>query len=138
MKKCSIILIIILGLHLASCVKSDVTETKPVYAIMINNKTNNELLVFYQLNYPDTTLQKSRPDVSTIQQRSTGLIPSDKKWDDIIMQNKYQTLSLFFLAGGTFEKYSWDTVRSKYIILKRMEFPLDSLRNLNWTVQYPK
>ena len=111
-------------------------ETKPTYTILVNNNTNKDLLVFYQLNYPDTTLQQNRPDVTKLLANTIGLLSSEKKWDEIINQNKDSTISFFFLASGTFEKYPWDSVRSKYIILKRMEFPLDSLQNLKWTVRY--
>jgi hypothetical protein len=137
MKSTHITVFFILVFSLTSCVKSEEPESKPTYSIMVNNKTNNSLLVFYQLNYPDTSLQKIKPDLTMVQQRSYGLIVSETKWDDLIKQNNDQMLWIFFLAGGTFEKYSWDTVRSQYIILKRMNFSLDSLQKLNWIVQYP-
>ncbi len=111
-------------------------ETKPTYTILVNNNTNKDLLVFYQLNYPDTTLQQNRPEVTKLLANTIGLLSSEKKWDEIISQNKDSIISFFFLASGTFEKHPWDSVRSKYIILKRMEFPLDSLQNLKWTVRY--
>lgn len=136
-KVVTIFVFLFIGIYLTSCVKSESAESKPTYAIMVNNKTNNELMVFYQLNYPDTTLQKIRPDITMIQARSYGLMLSETKWDELISQNPDQKLWLFFLAAGTFEKYPWDSVRSQYIILKRMNFKLDSLRNLNWTVQFP-
>ena len=127
---------IILGIYLTSCVKSSAPETKPTYLIFIDNKTSKELLVFYQLNYPDTTLQTYQPDMTEVFANTLGFISSEQKWDEIISQNKDHTISFFFLASGTFDKFTWDTVRSQYLILKRLEFPLDSLRNLNWTVQY--
>jgi hypothetical protein len=125
------------GLFVSACVKSNPPDTTPAYLIFINNKTSNDLQVFYQLNYPDTSLQENRPITTNLSANTLGFIPSEKKWDEIINQNSHHYISFFFMASGTLVKYSWDTVRSQYIILKRMEFHLDSLRKQNWTIQYP-
>jgi hypothetical protein len=135
-KQVIFLLLVFLGFSIISC-NDKGPETTPTYAILIENNTNVGLLAYYQLNYPDTALQQYKPATSLIQQRSLGYLLSKKKWDETISENADSTIWFFFLAENTFAQYPWDSVRSNYIILKRMHFTLDSLRNLNWTVQYP-
>jgi hypothetical protein len=47
------------------------------------------------------------------------------------------TLQIFIYDYATFKNNSWDTIVSKYLILKKYDLTLDSLEKLNWIIKYP-
>jgi len=47
------------------------------------------------------------------------------------------TLSVFIFDAQVLESTPWDTVKAKYIVLKRYDLSLDDLNRMNWTITYP-
>lgn len=43
----------------------------------------------------------------------------------------------FIYDAQTLETTPWDTVKSKYLILKRYDLTLQDLKDMNWTITYP-
>jgi hypothetical protein len=79
---------------------------------------------------PTFNSQVNKVGVHSIQQDYYGA-PSKGLFRDI------DTLSVFIFDAQVLENTPWDTVKAKYIILKRYDLSLDDLNKLNWTITYP-
>ena len=47
------------------------------------------------------------------------------------------TLTVFVFDAQVLETTPWDTVKAKYLVLKRYDLSLDDLNKLNWEITYP-
>jgi hypothetical protein len=48
-----------------------------------------------------------------------------------------QIYHYFFLDKEVVDTVPWDTIRSKYLILKRYDVSFDDMEKMNWTITYP-
>jgi hypothetical protein len=134
----NIIYIIIITAIFNSCIKLDGTD----YRLKIKNNTSKYLYYNDQNGYPDTTIEEfnniSLKDSYLIDPNSERRIPTQVPWERIFEKNlKSDTLMIFIYDAAVIENTTWDTVKAKYMILKRYDLSLEDLQRMNWTITYP-
>lgn len=125
---------------LSSCIK-DAALPGDIGVIKINNNSSENIELDYSNSYPDTSLKTNNLgdcDCGKIKPKSTCECNSRYGWKDHIKTMcKGGKLMLFIFNKDTINKYSWDTVVSKYKVSKRFELSIEDLENSNWTITYP-
>lgn len=106
----------------------------------INNNSNNAIYFNFSSQYPDTIIPSPNPI-------SGGTFKVEKQTkkhesfrdcvEEIFLQNSSKIAIFFIFDANTLETTPWDTVRAKYLILKRYEITLENFRNNNFTITYP-
>jgi len=98
---------------------------------VLKNGSQKRVTYSYSLDYPDTSLKKLQygPGYD-----GHGYInPGDSGWVGtaikVPLENPQQVLQLFVFDEQVLRDNSWDSIVSKYMILKRFTRPLDSIRN---------
>jgi hypothetical protein len=113
------------------------------YYIYIKNNSNITLFVtagqeLYKMKpYPDTLLPYKKPGNEIISPNNRNNLISSHKWEDVISSLPSDTLSIYFLDADTVNICGWEEVAKDYKVLKRYDFSVDDLKNMNWTVTYP-
>jgi hypothetical protein len=130
------ILLLILFFTNSSCDKAIIGKT--VYRIMIKNNTNGALSFALSYNYPDTIPYKEML-VYTIDANDFGTKDNSKKWDKVIDEDiPGKKLQIFvFSVSKISPEWNWDSVITKYQVLKRYELTSQQLKDMNYTVSYP-
>jgi len=105
---------------------------------MINN-SNKSIYYYYGSQYPDTILpyysQFKSGDNYKIEKFSSGDVGFRS-----CVEGKFsiaKTISYILFDAQTIDTTPWDTVRAKYLILKRYDLSLEDLQRMNWTITYP-
>lgn len=106
------------------------------YIIKIQNNSNDTIQFYESYNYPDTTIDVTKPRLKMVYPSKYSSLESKKDWDEVLVSPK-DTISIFILSKDTVNKYSWDKIRSDYNILKRYDLSLDDLEKRSWTITYP-
>jgi hypothetical protein len=75
------------------------------YSIKVNNATSLTILTYYQLNFPDTSLQEYKPYFNNASGNSFCYLDSDEKWEEIIRKNEKNVITIFILDYDTIQKY---------------------------------
>jgi len=104
-----------------------------VYFIEVQNNSNDSIRCFASYNYPDTTLSVDKPILQLITPHSYTKIESKDSWDKILPKD---TIEIFFLSADTLLKYDWNSIKSQYKILKRLDLSLRDIQRLNSIVTY--
>lgn len=109
--------------------------------LRIYNISDKAIYASWTIDYPDTSFnhmanptynsQINKVEAHTLQKTYYGA-PSEGLFDD-----KVDTLSVFIFDAKVLESNSWDTVKAKYLVLKRYDLSLDDLEKMNWTITYP-
>ena len=113
------------------------------YYIYIKNNSNKTLFVtagqeLYKMKpYPDTLLPYKKPGNEIISPNNRNNLISSHKWEDVISSLPSDTLSIYILDADTVNICGWEEVAKDYKVLKRYDFSVDDLKNMNWTVTYP-
>jgi hypothetical protein len=90
--------------------------------------------------YPDTTLSFDR-DVLMLKR----IIEPGESYGDSFACEKGEefsflprdTLSIYFFAKDTIDKYSWDDIKTKYKIVQRYDMSVDDFKQLHYRISYP-
>lgn len=82
---------------------------------------------YYPGNSPDKYKIQSGETKSSIKPIGT--------WERVYEQQ--DTLAFYVFDAKVLETTSWDTIKSKYLVLKRYDLSFDDLEKLNWTITYP-
>jgi len=130
--KMNILIILSIMLCGASCEKL----VDHAYIIKIQNNSNDTIQFYESYNYPDTTIDVTKPRLKMVYPSKYSSLESKKDWDEVLVSPK-DTISIFILSKDTVNKYSWDKIRSDYNILKRYDLSLDDLEKRSWTITYP-
>jgi hypothetical protein len=88
---------------------------------VVRNKSLQSISVFANYILPDTTLPQQKPEVKTIHSGEFGEIYDSDVNDEKFERMDNERLTIFILSTDTIEKYSWDTIKEDYKILKRYE-----------------
>jgi hypothetical protein len=113
------------------------------YTIKIQNNTNKQVFVsagcerYGLYSYPDTLLPTSEPSLLSVSPNDYNNLRSPIKWDDIIMKQPENKLSIYFFNADTLEKYEWTDIKHGYKIAERLDLSLEDLQETNWTLTYP-
>ena len=106
---------------------------------VVNNSQNSIYADFYQ-SYPDTSLSllfHFSSDQHKINPGGRISLGRGGDWETAFKDDINQKLIILIFDGNTIETVPWDTIRKKYLVLKRYDLTLDSLKKLNWVVTYP-
>lgn len=104
----------------------------------IRNNSDITVHTFLSENYPDTLI----PDSNLI--RRIALSPgkafqfsTTDKLSKYFSELPVDTLSVFFVSQDTVSKYSWNQIKTRYLILKRQDISLDDLKDKSYLIFYP-
>jgi hypothetical protein len=104
------------------------------------------------VRFPDTSLRSNFYNVagdtaatSSIQTETHVVLPSNintyrlwGRWEgEFTDEIPSGRLEIFIFDLGVLRNNSWDTIAKNYLILKRYDLTLDSLKKMNWLIQYP-
>jgi|SRR6185312_9774640 len=137
LKLSNIILIIgpIISLAFPACTSGDLKSvTLPKYTFFIQNNSNDTFKYSYSTFFPDTSIVNNLD--------SSLIYPNRQHQIDIpeyLLPNfKINgSLQIFLFNVDTLQKYSWQTIISKYLITKRYILTYDSLKVNNNVINYP-
>jgi hypothetical protein len=116
-----------------------------VSRIIVKTSTNDSLICFVEYNnsnihYPDTSLPIGKPFKQLIKLNKPYYLDKtgkDNTWANYIATLPVDTLCIFILDAKIFADSSWQTIRDKYLVLKRYDLSAEQLKNMNFTINYP-
>jgi hypothetical protein len=109
-------------------------------SIDFKNNINRTIFVHGKWWYPDTTISFGNPaeagEYYKVAAKASGnpLMIMDT-YEDRFKQ--HDTFMILVFDALVLETTPWDTVKAKYLVLKRYDLSLDDLKNMNWTISYP-
>jgi hypothetical protein len=68
---------------------------------------------------------------------TANVIQSRDCFEDFMNKVQVDTIMIFIFDAKIIETVPWDTIRTKYLVLKRYDLNLQDLQRLNWTITYP-
>jgi hypothetical protein len=81
--------------------------------------------------FPDTLLPATRTfEVIPVRPGGRFVLQNSINWERVISQLPKDTLSVFFFHTDTLNKYAWEEIRDRYMILRRYDLSLDDFRKL--------
>jgi hypothetical protein len=108
--------------------------------LRVKNVSEKAIYVSWTTDYPDTSFNRVanptyNPELYKVEahsvQKEYYKAPSKGLFRDV------DTISVFIFDAQVLESTPWDTVKAKYLILKRYDLSLDDLINMNWILTYP-
>jgi hypothetical protein len=116
-----------------------------IYTITATTSSNDSLVCFIEydanaIHYPDTNLPLLKPFKRLVRKDKPYYLDrqdDNGKWEEYIASLPADTLSVFFLDAKVFTDSSWQTIRDKYLVLKRYDLSAEQLKSLNYTINYP-
>jgi len=127
------IVIIILIIHLIiGCNKPDDTGLITIY-----NRTNENIIIIYSKDYPDT-INMTTYAVCSIDNPDTMCLAYDKGWKGRFNQNPLGVLVFIIGNRDSLIKYSGvEEQHQNSIIRKKYFLTIDSMERNNWKIIYP-
>jgi hypothetical protein len=104
------------------------------YYIKIQNNSNDKVRCYASYNFPDTSLNQTKPRLQLINPKSFTTIGSQEKWDKVLAKD---TLEIFIISEDTLIKYDWSIIQIDYKILKRFDLSIQDIERLGSNVIYP-
>jgi hypothetical protein len=111
------------------------------YYVTIKNNTGSDIYFYLQFNYPDTSIDSYNPIGSPYDYK---IAANNEKQASVGRNHCYEgffklnpTLEYFLFDANTLMTVPWDTIRRKYLILKRYDLTLNDLQSMNWRITYP-
>jgi hypothetical protein len=135
MKK--IILIVFMSLHFVGCDLSWL-KTDEWWFIEVMNNSPETIYVCGNYILPDTLLPINKHLLRIVLPQKFEYI-YDKDVNDTKFKRlkRDERLTVFILHKDTVDKYDWDIIRTKNMILKRYEFNDKELREMGGKLVYP-
>jgi hypothetical protein len=130
---------LLLSLMLVSSTCSEKDENKH-NVISVKNNNDMDIYVYGDFFYPDTSINFSNPSEAGNYYKVTARSEGDPLQIKDTYEGRfkqYEKLMVFIFDAHTIETTSWDTIKAKYLVLKRYDLRLEDLQKSNWTVTYP-
>jgi hypothetical protein len=124
---------LIIWLVLAISVMGCVDLVDHVYRIEIHNYTNDTIQFYGSYNYPDTSIDATKPRLIMATPNYFGYLDSKYEWKDVLPKD---TILIYILNKDTVDGYSWETIKKEYKILKKYTLSLEDLENNDFKVSY--
>jgi hypothetical protein len=112
--------------------------------INFKNNSSKSLYIHASGGYPDTNSFKvefPNPSLNAqLYKVSSNASNNSALWDKSCLEYKFNTndtLMIYVFDAEVLESTPWDTVKTKYLVLKRYDLSLDDLQRRNWTITYP-
>jgi hypothetical protein len=131
----SLIYNMLLVLSLSSC-KNNYYD----FRLKVVNNSNKSIYADFYESHPDTTLgfnSHFRNIDKKVSPNGTITLGRGGTWERAYKEDIQQKLLVFIFDAGIVENTPWDTIRSKYLVLKRYDLTLKDLDSLNFKVTYP-
>ena len=106
-------------------------------AIRVRNNSSQTIDVYAAYILPDTNLPTLKPKLFKIQQNSNCLIYDNDVNDKKFEKFKSNKLTFIILKSDITNNVPWDSIRTKYLILKRYETNEQDLKNMGGDLNYP-
>ncbi len=115
------------------------------YSYEINLVNNSEHSIGYYFAdggkygtfYPDSLPETNEWVIYDITKVNRPGLESHMAWEKFFNTLPHDTLSVFIFHTDTLNKYDWNVIRDKYMILKRYDLSLEDLKQCNFTIAYP-
>ena len=108
------------------------------YALYLMNNTEHSIGFYFALGgnygilYPDKLLPTTNHYIiKEIKHGSRYIYYSGIKWDEVLSMLPNDTMSVFIFHTDTLNKYAWEDVRDRYMILKRYDFSFEDMKRLH-------
>jgi len=110
------------------------------YRLKVINKSDKTIDVDYSKVFPDTTIN-SVPyfyhNAGKATPNGTVTLVRGGTWENAFKGDIHQKLIVFIFDASIVDSTPWDTIRKKYLILKRYDLTLEDLQKVNWSITYP-
>ena len=104
----------------------------------INNNSSKGICYAYSNKYPDYLPSGAAGAPSIVIQPGTGYsLVQAGSLDSYFTSVRSDTLELFIFDARVVQTVPWDSVLAKYLILKRYDLTLDSIRKMKNVINYP-
>jgi len=142
MKRVVIIIVILIIASANTCKRFNGWDSR----LVISNQSSQPIYYAIGNAYPDTLIPgypplpnpTLSPSAHKVLPFSTHGIALNGSWESFYSNIKPSDKLIFFVFNAnTLETKNWDTVRAGYMILKRYELTLDSIKKMNWVITYP-
>lgn len=121
-------------------------EPEPNYERTLRIINNTDSALYYrvdQSNYPDTTAlldiqlfnHSPTAEYYTILPNSTKEAPSS--WVSAYSGSQSGKFMYFLFNKADYDTLPLDSIRAKYLVLKRWDLSLEEMEGINWTLTYP-
>ena len=104
------------------------------YFIKVQNNSDAKVRCYASYNFPDTSLNLTKPSLQLINPKSYTTIESKEKWDKVLPKD---TLEIFIISEDTLLKYDWGIIKANYKILKRFDLSISDIQESGSNVIYP-
>jgi len=114
--------------------------------ITFKNKTTDTLFVVGSTFYPDTSIYSGIPN-PVLDPNFTKVLPDENNtrvlWGRDCIELDFKdlissdTLMVYVFDAHVLENTPWDTVKARYLVLKRYDLSLEYLKQSDFTIKYP-
>lgn len=144
---CSSCLIVMILLISATCEKDKCVNNmlgEADYRLKIHNNSSRTITYEMQFNFPDTSLwyvQMYDLEANPTRVIKPGAVQTvqllGRCWESVFADELPSgKLHLFLFDEQVIKNNTWETVRSNYMILKRLTYTLDELKSMDWQITY--
>jgi hypothetical protein len=110
-------------------------------SISIINNSGNAIYFSESFRYPDTLTLYPNPSLDPgyfkINSNSCKNDITRDCFEDEFTRSTQGIIMFYIYDALTLETTSWDTVKAKYLILKRYDLTLKDIKDMNWSITYP-
>jgi hypothetical protein len=112
------------------------------YRLYLTNYSDKNLYTVISYDYPDTSLNFQEPISDAL---GGSVAPNNKNnirhdeskcIESNILDNGYEKLSVFIFDAALVDSTPWSQVRQNYLVLKRLDYTLDELRDRKFELEY--
>ena len=118
-------------------------ETKHChYRLYLTNYSDKDIYTVISYDYPDTSLNFQAPLLDPFGSSVRPDYKSEIRFDEThciesnILDNGYEKLSVFIFDAALVDSTPWSQVRQNYMVLKRLDYTLDELRERKFELEY--
>lgn len=116
-------------------------------SIIFINNTGVPIDVSYSLDYPDLDLGSY--DISNMQVHQRRIMPNkassnplmfgdiNASWEDRFQVLHIDTLIIQVFDSRIIDEYTWEKIRSDYMILQQYFVSLENLQSVDWEITFP-
>ena len=110
--------------------------------LTFKNNSNKDVYLTIGENYPDSSISIYNAGLDPasskfVAKEERGYALVSNNWESIFNNSSQQKVYFFVIDASIIESVRWDTIKAKYLILKRYELTIDSLKNKDWQLTYP-
>jgi hypothetical protein len=106
-------------------------------SVAIVNNSDNSIYFYLSFSYPDTALYLNTTNNAYFKiEKHSHKIEQYRR----CLEGDYSytpKIMCFIYDAQTIESTSWDSVKTKYLVLKRYDLTLQNFDSTNWTITYP-